>query len=87
MEYKIVEDGAVFKIKQLDETGNTVGLLDGEFATHEDASAHIISLEGGEAPVESPSEESTGTVSDAEDTATEPTDEPAPGEEGAPEAE
>lgn len=45
--YKIVEDGEKFKIKEVDEHGNTVGLLEETFDSHNDATDFLKDLEEG----------------------------------------
>ena len=44
--YKIIEDNTKFKIKEIDENGNTLGLLEDVFDTHEEATAKILDLTG-----------------------------------------
>lgn len=83
MEYKIIEDGAVFKIKQLDAEGNSLGMLEGTFATHEEATAHILALKG-----ETPTPEvETENEPVSEENVPGGLSQPETGEEGAPEVE
>lgn len=77
MTHKIIEDGEKFKIKKLDEEGNSLGLLEESFDSHEAASAFLIVLEKNENPgaeLETPKENadsSDAPVSDQPDGGTE----------------
>ncbi len=57
--FKIVEDGEKFKIKEVDDSGNTIRLLEEEFDTHNDATDFIKEEEGED--VHGPSDPQSGT--------------------------